>query len=140
MGLFNWKKKNKVSLTKDEEDTLRMDQQLLSIAAAMNAGNDLAESPLSSLPGFKRVPPLIYACAVGKMHLVKDAINNGSDINETDEDGKTPLHAAAEGGYLEIVEFLINQGADNNRPDKNGVLPIELAKSKGHQSIVDFIA
>jgi len=141
MGLFNWKKKNKVSLTKAEEERLQQDQQLLSAVAALNADtNNSGESPFASLPGVRRVPPLIYACAIGEMFMVKDAINNGSDVNETDEDGVTPVHTAANGGYLDIVALLIDQGADKSRRDNNGNLPIDLAKNKGHQSVVDFLA
>lgn len=139
MGLFNWFKKTKVSLTAAEKNELEKDRQLLAAVAAINSQNGATESPLASLPGFKSVPPLIYACYVGKMFMVKDAINNGSSLNETDDNGITPLHAAVEGGNTEIVEFLISMGADKNLPDNDGILPIDLAKSNQHQSIVKLL-
>ncbi|WP_353777373.1 ankyrin repeat domain-containing protein [Winogradskyella sp. 3972H.M.0a.05] len=135
---FRRKKKNKIELTDKEKNELDKDELLLSIAASMNAKNNSYESPLSSLPSFKPVPPVLYACLVGKMFMVKKAINNGSDINETDSDGKSPLHAAVEGGHLEIIKLLIELGAVN-QADNEGVLPIDIAKSKGYQEIVDLL-
>jgi hypothetical protein len=140
MGIFNWNKKTKVNLTKEEKEELKKDQELLSVVAAINSQNDSTESPLASMPGFKKIPSLIYACYVGKLFMVKDAINNGSNVNETDDDGITPLHAAAEDGNIEIVQFLLNLGADKSIVDKNGILPIDLAKEKGHKIIVDLLS
>ena len=139
MRLFNWFRKTKVCLTKAEEKELNEDQKLLAVVAAMNSLNNSTRSPLASIPGFKKVPPLIYACCVGKMFMVKDAINNGSDLNETDEDGITPLHAAARDGNIEIVRFLIELGADKNLPDNKGMLPYDLAKNCCHQAIEELL-
>ncbi|CAB3384229.1 Hypothetical predicted protein [Cloeon dipterum] len=43
-----------------------------------------------------------------------------SDINRTDERGKTALHCAAEHGYLERVQQLIHAGANIRAVDENG--------------------
>ncbi|XP_065335612.1 serine/threonine-protein phosphatase 6 regulatory ankyrin repeat subunit B-like [Cloeon dipterum] len=43
-----------------------------------------------------------------------------SDVNMTDERGKTALHCAAEHGYLERVKELINAGANIQAVDENG--------------------
>ncbi|XP_065334532.1 uncharacterized protein LOC135935876 [Cloeon dipterum] len=43
-----------------------------------------------------------------------------SDINMTDERGKTALHCAAERGYLERVQELVNAGANIQAVDENG--------------------
>jgi ankyrin repeat protein len=71
--------------------------------------------------------------------LVKQAINNGSDVNETDDEGITPLHAASEGSYLEIVKLLLEFGADKTRSNKEGFLPYDLAKKNGEESIVTLL-
>jgi ankyrin repeat protein len=139
MGLFNWNKIVKVNLTNTEKKELEKDQELLAAVALINSKNGSNQSPLASMPGVTIVPPLIYACIIGKIFMVKDAINNGSNLNETDEDGITPLHVAAEHGYIEIVQLLINFGADKNLRDKNGILPIELAKKNSHQVIVELL-
>ena len=138
MGIFNWKKK-KASLSNEENEELQKDKDLMSFVAAINAQNGSTKSPLESLPSFTRVPSLIYACKIGKMFMVKDAINNGSDINETDDDGTTPLHASCEEGNIEMVQFLLDFGADKNILNNKGILPIELAENKGHHSIVELL-
>ncbi|XP_065335878.1 uncharacterized protein LOC135936833 [Cloeon dipterum] len=43
-----------------------------------------------------------------------------SDINKTDERGKTALHCSAEYGYLESVQDLIQSGANVQAQDDNG--------------------
>lgn len=135
-------KKTTVNLTSAEEKELQKDQELLAIVAAINSQNNSTQSPLASMPGVKKIPPLIYACScyIGKLFMVKDAINNGSNINETDDDGITPLHATVEDGNIEIVQFLLNLGADKSILDKNGILPIDLAKNKGHKIIVELLS
>ena len=136
---FNWNKKPKVNLTNTENEELQQDKQLLELVASLNAQNNSNQSPLMSLPGVKKVPSLIYACIIEKVFMVKDAINNGSDLNETDEDGITPLHVAAKNGNLEIAKLLINYGADKNLRDNNGTLPIEFAKNNNHQEIIELL-
>lgn len=140
MGIFNWFRKTKVSLTKAEKKQLRSDQELLAVVASENSSNNSIQSALASIPGFRKVPPLIYACSVGKMFMVKDAINNGSDLNETDEDGITALHAAARDGNIEIVQFLIDLGADKKLPDNKGMLPFDFAKNCGHHAVAELLS
>lgn len=139
MGLFNWFKKPKIKLSSTEQEELNKDQQLLDAVALINSQNNSNQSPLSSLPGVKIIPPLIYACHIGKMFMVKNALNNGSNVNETDEDGITPLHVAVSDGNIEIVQLLLDLGADKDVQDKNRITPIELAKSKNHLEIVELL-
>jgi ankyrin repeat protein len=139
MGLFSRRKKKKINLTTTEKKDLEKDQELLSAVAAINAANGSYESPFASMSSFKKISPLTYACETGMIARVKEAINNGSDVNETDEDGTTPIHAAAKNGYLEIVKLLLELGADKNRSNTDGLLPIDLAEEKGHQIIADLL-
>mgnify|MGYP002526415306 CR=1 FL=1 len=45
---------------------------------------------------------------------------NQSDVNSRDEDGWTPLHAAAESGTPDSIQALIDAGADVNARDNIG--------------------
>lgn len=45
---------------------------------------------------------------------------NLTDINASDENGKTALHYAAELGNAANVQFLLSSGAEANATDSNG--------------------
>ena len=66
--------------------------------------------------------------------IVKLLIEKGININETDEDGKTPLHLAAEQNHGGAVGILLRAGADENiKTDevywRNGQTAYELAEN-----------
>lgn len=48
------------------------------------------------------------------------------DIHETDSDGMTALHHAAESGYFAILKLLLTHGADATIEENNGLTPLEL--------------
>ncbi|KAJ1474209.1 ankyrin repeat-containing domain protein, partial [Baffinella frigidus] len=61
---------------------------------------------------------LISAAGDGKLEEVRTLIRAGADINEKDEFGSTPLHAAARHKHLEVVRILLGAGADKNAKDE----------------------
>jgi len=71
--------------------------------------------------------------------LVKALLDSGSDINEKDELGETPLHTAAVGGYREIVSLLIEKGADVNARDVRGLTPVHAAAWMGYPEIIGLL-
>jgi ankyrin repeat protein len=80
---------------------------------------------------------MIYACATGQ---IKDVINLcafGTDIyevEESDEQEKSPLAFASKYGHLEIVKYLLSAGA--NRINTGLAVPLTLACEKGYLTIV----
>jgi ankyrin repeat protein len=70
-------------------------------------------------------------------HLMNDTIsseelisvlkNKGISLNETDNNGNSPLHVAILAGEGEYARSLINQGADLNIKNKLGLSPLHLA-------------
>ena len=57
---------------------------------------------------------LHYACEKGNLEYVKIFMRLGADVNEGDNNGKTPLCYACESGDLNLVEYLVDRGANVN--------------------------
>jgi ankyrin repeat protein len=55
--------------------------------------------------------PLSIACSQGKYDLVKNLIENGSDVNQRDHANLTPIMRAAKNGHRNIVKLLVSYGA-----------------------------
>lgn len=46
----------------------------------------------------------LQACIDENLDVVKFLVENGASVNQQDNEGWTPLHAAASCGYLNIAE------------------------------------
>lgn len=57
-------------------------------------------------------------------------------LSETDENGMTLLHWAADRGYLDMTEILLEKGIDVNSQDADGQTPLHYAASCGHQAVI----
>jgi ankyrin repeat protein len=66
-------------------------------------------------------------------------IENGAQVNHTNNYGNTHLHQAARMGKKELVELLLVNGADINIANDYGERPLDLAIRQGHQKIVDLL-
>ncbi|OJZ81993.1 hypothetical protein ASPFODRAFT_144728, partial [Aspergillus luchuensis CBS 106.47] len=62
------------------------------------------------------------------------------DLNEQDEDGRTPLSHAAELGKSWAVKKLIEAGADPYRCDKNGRSVLSWAAQFGHKELIELLS
>jgi len=65
--------------------------------------------------------------------------NNDVDVDETDDDGTTPLIIASYQGRIEMVEALITAGADKDKSDNDGYTPIFWASYNGHLEVVQAL-
>jgi ankyrin repeat protein len=61
------------------------------------------------------------------LEALKLAVDLGGDVNETKEDGRTALHAAAYMGWNSVVEFLVSKGANIEAKDIYGQTPLTVA-------------
>jgi hypothetical protein len=71
---------------------------------------------------------LFEACQSEDLAAVKEALNNGADVNATNNEGTTPLIVACNNKHKsEIVQLLIEAGANLDAVDKDGDSPLLLA-------------
>lgn len=81
---------------------------------------------------------LCLAAKQGRLDRVKYLIEYGVNVNARDDNGYTPLHAAAYGGYLDVIKYLIEKGADVNA-DNNGYTPLHTAANTDHLDVVKYL-
>ena len=73
------------------------------------------------------------------MEIVKLLIENGADINKSNNDGWTSLYLAVNKRHLEVIKLLIENGADINKSNNNGWTPLNIAANNGHLEIVKLL-
>ena len=83
------------------------------------------------------LPELVYWSSLGDMEQVEQLLLDGSDPNQTDDEGYSALQAAAENDHLDVVRFLISKGARIDHRVKYTAL--ELAEMAGNTDVVAFL-
>ena len=74
---------------------------------------------------------LFEGASLGKLELVKEALNEGADVNAVETSGSTALIFAVQGNHVDVVEFLLKQdGIDVNFKDKNGLNALDHAEKE----------
>ncbi|MCO5613128.1 hypothetical protein L7F22_067403 [Adiantum nelumboides] len=75
----------------------------------------------------------------GNLEVLRDLLKYGADINATNADGSTALHAAIATGNLDITTFLIDHGADLDKSDARGLRPVDLANRLKQEDLVNIL-
>ena len=103
----------------------------------------MSDSDLNDdLPPGAIVPsgPIEYWAAVGDLKQVQRAIDDGHDVNTSDDAGYTALHSAAENSHIEIAKLLLHHGASKSAAVTSGETPADLAALSGHDGMVDLLS
>ncbi len=95
---------------------------LTTIAAVLIVGCAVTQAPKPSIAKAPAIS-ILDATAEGKIKAVKQHLTAGTNVNERDDYGWTPLHPAAVFGHKEIVELLIAKGATVNAKANDGRTP-----------------
>jgi ankyrin repeat protein len=69
---------------------------------------------------------IMSAVQGGLVEIVADLIFRGVDVNSTDSEQNTPLHAAYLFSHANMVEVLLSKGADHERSNLYGIRPEEM--------------
>lgn len=62
-----------------------------------------------------------------------------ADINQTDYDGKTPLHYAVSSGDLKRVKYFVEHGSNVNVKDRDGITPLHIATIDKNYDIISYL-
>ncbi|KAJ1609950.1 ankyrin repeat-containing protein [Cryptosporidium canis] len=82
----------------------------------------------------------IHFAAIRGNHLITEILlRYGADINDRDEDEKTPLHYASFRPNSEYVRWLIERGADVNAKDKYGRTPLHISALSGNLEVTRIL-
>jgi ankyrin repeat protein len=73
---------------------------------------------------------IFEACKSGDLAAVKEAIDNGADVNATDKDGNSPLIIASKNNNTELTKLLLYSGAKVLTLDKYGRTPLMLTQNE----------
>jgi len=74
------------------------------------------------------------------VHRVTDRSDDANALcRARDENGRTPLHYAAEKGNTKIAHLLLEHGALLDDPDQHGKTPLDLAENAGKLDVVSFL-
>ena len=86
---------------------------------------------------------LVRACKDGQSDRLKELIQGGENLNQTDRSGYTGLHWAAFNGHQNCVSLLLDneiiQRLDINAKDSKGGTPLMKAAVKGNIVIVKML-
>ena len=72
---------------------------------------------------------MFQAVIEGNLNMVRYLLGKGANLNAQDNEGWTPLHAAACCNKPDIVRYLCERGADLTITNGDKELPIDLAES-----------
>ncbi|XP_011313210.1 ankyrin repeat domain-containing protein 54 [Fopius arisanus] len=76
------------------------------------------------------------AAATNNVELVTNLLEKGVSPNNTDCQGRSPLHMASSSGYTDVVKVLLDFGANPNMTDTLGNTPLHLAAVTSKMPIV----
>jgi ankyrin repeat protein len=83
--------------------------------------------------------PIRFACKTGNVALVTFLLENGAQLEDTPDDGITPIIQAARSDHYDLVKFLIDQGADVNAYAVEKECALNQAIKNGNARIVELL-
>ena len=73
------------------------------------------------------------------MGLIQFLIDNGGNVNDRDNQGRTALHRSCLECNLGVMKFLLDRGAKINAKDNGGMTPLHIACSYNRLDAVQLL-
>lgn len=111
-------------------------------ACGGNRANKAEDTIISSYSEISVKPPAMdihTATFLGDLDAINQHIKAGSDLNEKDKYGSSPLIIAATFGKTEVARALIGAGADVNCTNNDGSTPLHTAAFLCRTEIVEAL-
>jgi ankyrin repeat protein len=87
----------------------------------------------------KIIKKFILAALRGRKNKVEKYRNQGAHVNDTDDDGYTALHYAANRSNQSTLNFLLEEGANVRKASVSGITPLHIAARNPEKAIIDAI-
>ena len=104
---------------------------------------DQGETKQSEFPMIDRTinqPPLLAAVMHNHIKCVRILLENGADVNQTDDQGHSALSIAARHGYFHLAELLVSSGAHLSlRSHRGGGTALQKARKYKHTKIIELL-
>lgn len=84
--------------------------------------------------------PLVIAILKKSMELVKLLVENGADVNQQIDYGRTPVYMATIDNQIQMVRYLLSHDADPNIAKSNGVTSLWVAAQEGYSELTRLLA
>ncbi|MEF9994675.1 MAG: ankyrin repeat domain-containing protein [Acinetobacter sp.] len=94
-------------------------------------------SPLPEDDDELHLPELVYWASLGDVEQVEQLLEDGTDPNQTDDEGYSALQAAAENDHLAVVKLLVSKGA--NVSYKGEYTALQLAEMSENTEVVAYL-
>lgn len=82
---------------------------------------------------------LFDAAKTGDIATIQGLLDQGANVNSTNKQGETPLHAAASADQSQVAMLLIQKGANVNSTTTGGWTPLHTAARFGGTKVVTLL-
>ncbi|KAJ7111250.1 ankyrin repeat-containing domain protein [Mycena epipterygia] len=99
------------------------------------------DDPWDMDPDWTRsIPSPLYLCSrIEYIEGVQFLLEEGADVNASEEEHGSALQAASSQGHMEIVQFLVEKGADVNAAGEFSTSALQAASKGGNMEVVQFL-
>lgn len=135
-------------VTAEIEITLHKQSSVAEILGRAIATNDYAKialicqsrpQPNINVPDASGMSPLMRACAMSRLDIVKTLLECGADVNFGNSANKTCAMIASLVGNVQVIETLVEHSANLRLRDRSGATSLHYAIDSGKVEVVRYL-